>query len=183
MPYNFDKLTILIVEDNQPILELTKAMLVTFGVGRIYTAADGQEGFDVFCRERPDIVLSDLVMEPADGAYLSREIRKNPRSPDPYVPIILITAFSEKERILEARDMGVTEFLVKPFNARDLYRRISQVIENPRKFVRSRDFFGPDRRRKQSNGYQGQQKRKTDIDEEDHKRFLATQKFRQNRKD
>ena len=60
------------------------------------------------------------------------------------------------------RDAGVTEFLVKPFNARDLYRRIVQIIERPRQFVRSEDFFGPDRRRKRESNYAGPRRREED---------------------
>ncbi len=70
-----------------------------------------------------------------------------------------MTGFSERRRVFQARDSGVTEFLVKPFNARDLYRRISQIIERPRQFVRSEDFFGPDRRRKSLEEYQGAERR------------------------
>jgi DNA-binding response OmpR family regulator len=73
-----------------------------------------------------------------------------------------MTGFSEKRRVFQARDAGVTEFLVKPFNARDLYRRIAQLIERPRQFVRSEDFFGPDRRRGSSETYTGPLRRESD---------------------
>src|SRR5690606_14043240 len=99
-----------------------------------------------FCEINPDIVIADWMMKPMDGISFARMVRNDPRSPNAYVPIILMTGFSERRRVLQARDAGVTEFLVKPFNARDLYKRIAQVIERPRQFVRSEDFFGPDRR-------------------------------------
>ena len=70
-------------------------------------------------------------------------MRTDPASPNRYVPIILMTGFSERRRVMQARDAGVTEFLVKPFTARDLYKRLAQVIERPRQFVRSAEFFGP----------------------------------------
>ncbi len=173
MPYNFDTVSILIVEDNLPILELTKSILNTFGVGRIHTARDGKEGFKTFCQEIPDIIITDLIMTPINGLEFARHVRTDPHSPNPYVPIILVTAFSEKERIIEARDEGITEFLVKPFNARDLYRRISQVIESPRRFVKSSNFFGPDRRRKNAENYGGSPKRKTDIQQQDYESWKA----------
>lgn len=80
-------------------------------------------------------------MKPVDGISLTRRLRNDPLSPNQYVPVILMTGFSEKRRVMQARDVGVTEFLVKPFNARDLYRRIAQIIEKPRQFVRSEDFL------------------------------------------
>jgi two-component system chemotaxis response regulator CheY len=69
---------------------------------------------------------------------------------------------------MQARDAGVTEFLVKPFTARDLYRRLYQIIERPRQFVRSEDFFGPDRRRKGAADYQGPLRRDTDVQADDY---------------
>lgn len=148
MSYDFSKTTILVVEDNLPILELAKSILQTFGVGRVLQAKNGKEGLELCCHKNPDIVLIDWMMRPMDGIALTRRIRSDNRIPNRFVPIILMTGFSEKKRVIEARDAGVTEFLVKPFNARDLYRRIAQVIERPRQFIRSEDFFGPDRRRR-----------------------------------
>ncbi|HBR68610.1 MAG TPA: response regulator [Rhodospirillaceae bacterium] len=147
MTYEFYKIKVLVVEDNKPMLDLTKSILQTFGVVEVIAAKDGEEGFREYCLHNPDIVIADWMMKPMDGISLTRRIRNDPKSPSQYTPVILMTGFSEKRRVLEARDAGVTEFLVKPFNARDLYRRIAQVIERPRQFVRSEDFFGPDRRR------------------------------------
>jgi two-component system chemotaxis response regulator CheY len=162
MSYNFNHLRILVIEDNQPMLEICKTLLLTFGVGEVITARNGEEGFRVFCRENPDIVVSDWMMEPTDGISMSRRIRNDATSPNRYVPIILVTGFSEKKRVVQARDAGVTEFLVKPFTARDLYKRIAQIIERPRQFVKSEDFFGPDRRRKSTTEFRGVAKRETD---------------------
>lgn len=163
MSYNFDRVRILVIEDNQPMLEICRTLLLTFGVGEVLTAKNGEEGFRIFCRENPDIVLADWMMEPTDGISMTRRIRNESVSPNQYVPIILMTGFSEKKRVVQARDAGVTEFLVKPFTARDLYKRISQIIERPRQFVRSGGFFGPDRRRKVDDAFNGPLKRNSDI--------------------
>jgi len=144
------------------MLDLAKSILQTFGVGDVIGAKNGEEGFKTYCRKNPDVVLADWMMKPLDGIALTRRIRTDPKSPNPYVPVILMTGFSEKRRVLEARDAGVTEFLVKPFNARDLYRRIAQIIERPRQFVRSEDFFGPDRRRKAKTNHDGPYRRDSD---------------------
>lgn len=152
------------------MLEICKTLLLTFGVGEVLTAKNGDEGFKVFCRENPDMVVADWMMHPTDGISMTRRIRNDPLSPNHYVPIILMTGFSEKKRVVQARDSGVTEFLVKPFTARDLYKRIAQIIERPRQFVRSEDFFGPDRRRKADTTFKGPYKRDTDD-----KRMIAQQ--------
>ena len=163
MPYSFDDVRILVVEDNQPMLEIIKSLLSTFGVGEIYGARDGDSGFKSYCHYRPDIVITDWMMKPVDGISLARMIRNDPKSPNIYVPIILMTGFSEKRRVIQARDAGITEFLVKPFTARDLFKRITQIIERPRQFVKSEDFFGPDRRRKTTDEYNGPLRRELDI--------------------
>ncbi len=164
MTYQFQKMSVLVVEDNQPMLDITRALLNVFGVSQIYGAAHGEAGYKKFCEHNPDLVIADWMMKPMDGISFTRIVRNDPASPNPYVPIILMTGFSEKRRVLQARDAGVTEFLVKPFSARDLYKRMVQVIERPRQFVRSPDFFGPDRRRKRTQDYAGPFMRETDVD-------------------
>jgi len=162
MSYNFDKIRILVIEDNHPMLEICKTLLLTFGVGEVLTAKNGDEGFRIFCKENPDLIIADWMMEPTDGISMTRRIRNDALSPNHFVPVILMTGFSEKKRVFQARDSGVTEFLVKPFTARDLYKRISQIIERPRQFIRSEEFFGPDRRRKADPIYKGPLKRDSD---------------------
>ncbi|MBI1302008.1 MAG: response regulator [Alphaproteobacteria bacterium] len=162
MTYNFNSVKILLVEDNRQMLDLLKAVLQSFGVGEIITALDGIEAYEKFRRTNPDLVLTDWMMDPCDGIQLGHKIRNESDSPNQFVPIILMTGFSEERRVLSARDNGITEFLVKPFNARDLYKRLYQIIEKPRQFVKNESFFGPDRRRKSSENYDGNRKRKSD---------------------
>ncbi len=162
MTYSFNNTKILLVEDNAPMLQLIKAVLLSFGVGRVITALDGEEAFTKFCNTNPDLVISDWMMHPCDGIELSNRIRNDSRSPNQYVPIILMTGFSEKKRVINARDSGITEFLVKPFNTRDLYKRLHKIIEQPRQFIRCEHFFGPDRRRGGSTNEDGLQRRHND---------------------
>ena len=166
MGYKFYNISVLVVEDNEPMLEITKSLLATFGIGHIYGEKNGKDGFEAFKMINPDIVIADWMMKPMDGISLTRLIRNDPSSPNKFIPIILMTGFSEKRRVIQARDAGVTEFLVKPFNARELYKRIVQVIERPRQFVRAPDFFGPDRRRGKgptAAPYDGQFRRESDL--------------------
>ncbi len=162
MAYDFSQLKVLIVEDNQPVCDLIKSLLLIFGVGDVLTAKNGREGFDKFILHNPDLVLADWMMREMDGIAMTREIRGSSTSPNQFVPIVLMTGFSEKHRVIEARDAGASEFLVKPFTARDLYKRVEEIIERPRQFVKSEDFFGPDRRRRRDQGYLGPHRREVD---------------------
>lgn len=159
MAYDFEKVSVLVVEDNQPMQELLKSLLNAYGFKNVLSAKNGDDGFQMFVSHNPELVITDWMMQPTDGISLARRIRNDPSSPNQFVPIILLTGFGEKRRVTQARDAGITEFLVKPFNARDLYRRIAQIIESPRQFVRSENFFGPDRRRKRTDNYSGPRRR------------------------
>jgi two-component system chemotaxis response regulator CheY len=162
MSYRLNDVKILVVEDMQPMLALTKSILNIFGFNKVYTAAGGDSGYEMFQSEKPDLVITDWLMEPVSGLELIRKIRKSPDSHNPFVPIILMTGFSDRARVELARDDGVTEFLVKPFSAKDIYSRIVQIVEKPRQFVNASDFFGPDRRRRIINEYPGPHRRAED---------------------
>ena len=167
MAYKLDNVRILVVDDMQPMLDLTKAILNIFGFEHVYTADNGEKGFELACSKEPDLIITDWIMEPMDGLELTKKIRNDKRSPDPFVPIVMMTGFSSKLRVESARDAGITEFLVKPYTSEDLYRRVHQIIEKPRQFVEAGEFFGPDRRRRMDTNYDGPSKRSDDKDIED----------------
>jgi DNA-binding response OmpR family regulator len=87
-------------------------------------------------------------------------IRQPGANANPYVAIIMLTGHSEKKRVMAARDAGVTEFLAKPISAKGLYQRIINVVANPRPFIKTKTYFGPDRRRNITSNYIGPERRK-----------------------
>ena len=162
MAFKFDKLSVLIVEDTLPMQKLMTSILESLGVGYIYTADNGERGFEQFKRFNADIIIADWHMEPTSGIDLTREIRTNTLSPNRMAPIILVTGYSALARVAEARDVGVTEFLVKPFSANDMAKRIAHVINRPRDFIDCVGYFGPDRRRRIAADYAGPRRRRDD---------------------
>lgn len=164
MPLRLDKISILIVEDIIPMRRILVGVLEEFGVGKIFTADHGGDGFSQFQKHRPDIVITDWMMAPIDGLEMIKMIRTHPASPNRLVPVILISGYSALSRVTEARDMGVTEFLTKPFTGGDLAKRIAHIINKPRDFVEVGDFFGPDRRRRKSDQYDGHRRREEERD-------------------
>ncbi len=163
MAFEFEKLSVLIVEDTIPMLKLVSSVLGTLGVGTIYTASEGSEGYTLFAKKNPDIVVTDWHMKPINGIRLVQKIRTDKKSPNRTVPIVMMTGFSALPRVSQARDTGVTEFLVKPFSANDLARRIAYVINKPRDFIETPDYFGPDRRRRSSDRHKGPFRRNSDL--------------------
>jgi two-component system, chemotaxis family, chemotaxis protein CheY len=161
----YDKLRFLIVDDNAFMRRILRTILYSFGTREVFDAEDGVTGFEEFKETSPDIVLVDWEMPNLDGIGLTKLLRDPIESANPFVPVIMISSHSERTRIAIARDAGVTEFLAKPISPQGLYDRIHAVVAHPRKFVRTDDFFGPDRRRGAKNIWRGQDRRKGEAPE------------------
>jgi two-component system chemotaxis response regulator CheY len=146
---------------------LLRTILNAVGIHSIDAVEDGVAGFESFCRLEYDIVFTDFEMEPISGLDLVDMIRTSRKSPNPYVPVIMISSYSDEERVQRARDRGVTEFLAKPFTVDVLMARLQSVIEEPRPFVKTDSYFGPNRRRKQDPRYSGPERRKTQLEKVD----------------
>lgn len=139
---------VLIVDDQDFIRSLLRHILGVLGCKQISDAADGHTAWEIIQDTSPDLLIVDWEMSPMNGLELVQKVRHDKLSPDKFLPIIMITAHSERPRIITARDSGVNEFVMKPVSARTLFSRLNAVIEHPRRFVRTGEYFGPDRRRK-----------------------------------
>ncbi len=155
-------LNILLVDDNQHMRAITSAILQSAGIRNIREVSDGAMALDCLRDHPVDLAIVDFNMFPLDGVEFTRLVRNSPDSANPYLPIIMMTGHSEKIRVTEARDAGVTEFVVKPITAKAVFDRIQAVILRPRAFVKTEDYFGPDRRRTNSRNYKGPRRRATD---------------------
>lgn len=165
MSGGFEGLKALIVEDNQHMRSLLRALLNSAGITEVSEAAQGAAGIEILRQRKPDLVLTDLAMKPMDGLAFTRYVRTDPQSPNPFVPIIMITGHTEKARVEQARDAGVTELLAKPVTAGHMFARIAEIVERPRAFVRTDGYFGPDRRRHRAEGYGGPWRRAEDFED------------------
>lgn len=143
------RIHILIADNDEYICLLIKDVLRNLGFQSVVTVKDGQEAIDVIRKQPIDLVITDWQMDPMDGRDFVTFIRTDAQSPNKFLPIIMLTGNGEISDIQTARDVGVTEYVIKPFTAKALCDRICLVIENPRKFIVSTVFNGPDRRRKQ----------------------------------
>jgi two-component system chemotaxis response regulator CheY len=150
----------LVVEDEEFMRNLIKRILRVLGAKEIRAVEGVAEAITALKTLEADIIILDWMMEPTDGIEFTRMIRSDKDSPISMIPIIMLTSLSESSQVSEARDAGVTEFMVKPISPKSLYLRIAEVIQRPRQFVRTTTFFGPDRHRHDSDHYTGQQRRK-----------------------
>jgi len=162
--YNLEFLNLLVVDDNRHMHSIVKAILNAMRIINIRFCDDAADAFVEMQQWMPDIIITDWKMEPLDGLDFVRLIRKGEDSPNPYVPIILLTGYTELNRVTEARDAGVTEILAKPISIEALHSRIVTIIENPRPFIKTKHYVGPDRRRGgAANNYKGPWRRKDDA--------------------
>ena len=157
---DFNRLRFLVIEDSAHMRRILRTLLHGFGAREVYEAEDGASGLESFSHFMPDIVIADWVMPIFDGLELAQMIRQPGANANPYVPIIMLTGHSDKKRVMIARDAGVTEFLAKPISAKSLYVRILNVDVKPRPFVKTKTYFGPDRRRNVNPNYGGLERRK-----------------------
>lgn len=161
--YNLERLNFLVVDDNKHMRALVKTILNALGVRNCAEAIDGADAFKELRHFPADLIICDWNMDPLDGLDFTRLVRTGKDSPNPFVPIIMLTGHTEMSRVIEARDAGVHEFLAKPISAKKLYSRIKVIIERPRPFVRTHSYFGPDRRRKRTTPYKGPERRKHNL--------------------
>lgn len=153
----WDRLTVMVVEDNRFMRDLLCSTLSALGIENIIAEDDGASAIRrlKLSRTNPkaaglgtvDIILADYVMPVVDGVLLLRWLRTGSGVPDRFVPLIMVSGAADREIVAQARDAGVTEFLAKPYSARTLAERLLMVINQPRPYILSPGYFGPDRRR------------------------------------
>ena len=161
MAVDLSRLKVLIVDDNSYMLTILRTLLHGFGVKTIYESRDPAEAFDTVRSDAVDIIITDYQMDILDGLDFIRLVRTANDSPNPLIPVIMLSAYSERSRVQKARDAGVTEFCCKPITARDMFAKITAVINAPRPFIRTKTYFGPDRRRQdgEQRAYHGEERR------------------------
>lgn len=125
---------------------LVRSLLRAFGMRWIYDVADPVDALELMRQTPIDIVITDLAMRPIDGLEFTRMVRLAPDSPNPTVPIVLVTAHADRKRVKAARDAGVNSVLVKPLSARNLLHHVNAALTDSRPFVRTSSYFGPQRR-------------------------------------
>ncbi|WP_320143427.1 response regulator [uncultured Cohaesibacter sp.] len=135
-------LRVLVIEDSAYMRTIIRTILQGLGVREIFEAEDGGVGLEKLEQLSPDLLIIDWVLPILDGPELVRLVR-NPNHPMGTVPIIMISSYAEKHRIMEAKQLGVHEFLRKPFSAKDMYLRIVAATSMDRPFVRTDNYYGP----------------------------------------
>jgi two-component system chemotaxis response regulator CheY len=141
---------VLIIEDDSIMLGLIREILKIMGFSDITVVKDGNHAFNEIKLNNYDLIFCDWIMPGMNGIEFSKALRRLPQYEKCGIPIIMVTGKATVEDVKTARDAGVNEYLAKPFSIHLLTSKIKSVIENPRPFVVSDNYIGPDRRHKNS---------------------------------
>jgi DNA-binding response OmpR family regulator len=151
MPKHVEELirsiSVLVVEDNAYMRRLIRNLLMTIGIKQVTEAADGIEGLEVIRAATPDIVVLDWEMPLLNGAEMVRIVRSPGVFPTPDVPIIMLSAYGDLRRVMEATRIGVNEYLVKPVSVQALRARLVAILAKPRPIIQRDGYYGPEPRR------------------------------------
>ncbi len=146
--HKLSHINVLLVDADFRVAGLLRKILSSLGFGAVYHAKNGHEALRLLNEKSIDIAITDWDMEPMNGIEFIRKVRTSQDSPNRLLPIVMLTGKAQRAHVEAARDSGITEFVVKPFSVRTLCDRLILVVDHPRNFILSRNYVGPDRRRR-----------------------------------
>lgn len=116
---------ILLVDDEPALVDMVK-MRLEANKYEVITAYNGREGLEKADAEKPDLILLDIMMPEMDGYEVLRKLRHKSEMLD--IPVIMFTAKTDSQSIFETQDLKATDYIIKPFNPKDLLRLIKKYI-------------------------------------------------------
>jgi len=132
---------ILIVEDERDIADLIGFNLSRAGY-EVLKSHDGIDGTDIALRERPDLIILDLMLPGRDGYAVFRELRRDTRTVN--IPVIMLTARAQTEDRIQGLEIGADDYLTKPFSPKELMLRVKAILKRTEAAPGSVDFaYGP----------------------------------------
>ncbi|OYX51363.1 MAG: response regulator [Alphaproteobacteria bacterium 32-64-14] len=161
-PDQLKRMKVLVVDPNAYMRGVIADSLRRLMITNINAAATAIEAFTLGRTFKPDIVFVDWDAGRMSGLEFTREVRRNSTGMSRETPIILLAGAIDHEQLMSARQTGINEFLLKPVSAQGVLSRIEEVVLRPRKFIDSRNYVGPCRRRKEDPAYAGPWRRLTD---------------------
>lgn len=143
---NFSRTRVLVLDPFIVTRRLLRDTFKDLGVSQIETCSDIRGALDLIERNNFNVLFTDWSSE-TDAPGLIRKLRA-PNSPNRFLPIVVVSSHNSIEDFKTARDAGAFEFMLKPFTTQVVRARLTSVVNNPRRFVETVAYFGPDRRRR-----------------------------------
>jgi two-component system chemotaxis response regulator CheY len=127
MPVN-KEMNVLIVEDNTTMRRIERDLMRQIGFKNCDEAIDGTDALAKLAEKSYDFILSDWHMEPMTGLELLKKVRSMPETKK--IPFLMVTAESKPENIIAAKNAGVSNYIIKPFNAQTLKTKMASIFGN-----------------------------------------------------
>lgn len=158
------RIQVMVLDGSANAADLLREVFVKLGFANIQIFNDGFEGIQAMKRLPVHLVFTDWELRvrkrkllptgeeqlpsdkdimPVSGTEFVKRLRQSPASPNPFVPIVMVVAENDEEKIAKARDAGVNEVITKPLNVAELCRRIAALVDDTRMFVTSDSYKGP----------------------------------------
>lgn len=143
----FADLRVLVVDDNWFAISLLRNVLQALGIWKTEACVNAVDGFKQLGKEKFDLILLDNNMPGLSGTEFTKQLRAMNSSPNRSVPILMISSCTEMNEVKKALDVGVHEYLAKPFAVAGLLKKITSCLSTPRAFICRETYAGPCRRR------------------------------------
>jgi two-component system, chemotaxis family, chemotaxis protein CheY len=143
--FNLSNVEVVIVDDCPIMVKLLGMMLSSMDIKKLHCTTNPERALEAVAKYRPHLVITDLLMDTMDGLTVAKAIRFSQDDELRCTPIFVLSGFTDKEHVIQARDAGVNEVLTKPVSTRIIHQRICKLIERPPKFIETASYFGPDR--------------------------------------
>lgn len=162
-PAKLGMLKYLIVDDIGYMRAMLKAFLHAYGISNVLEAEGAVAALGLFAAHEIDVLLTNFMMPVMNGGELVRRLRRSPGERLRRIPVVMVSAYTDRDHIRRARDAGIDEFVSKPCTAEDLHVAIRKAVFAPKPFVVAPDYLGPDRRREDRGASKGHERRGMEI--------------------
>jgi CheY-like chemotaxis protein len=160
---NFRSVTTLIVDRDRYTRSLIAQMLRGFGVGGIEAVDSGEAAKEYIQEHFVDLCIVEASLPDMSGGDLIRWMRREQKEPARFMPILVLTGYTQLKLISQARDAGANLVVKKPVSAQVLFDRVAWIAKTPRSYIETADYVGPDRRFKDIVPPTGAYRRETDA--------------------
>lgn len=143
----FGDVRVLLVEPEAAYAHLARKILFALGCTQVITTRSGEEALELLQSEQFDLAICSWDLPDMNGPEFSRRVRQGAGTMQAMLPLVLVSERSAVQDVLTARDSGINEYIIRPFTAKALIERLYMLAEQPRNFILSKIFIGPDRRR------------------------------------
>ncbi len=172
MPYDLNRLELLVVEPDPDVASTWRRLMSTLRIKTPHIVPSAAQAWTLLkgtpragggvTGMRVDAVIVRWELVGEDGLDFIARLRRDPESPAPFLPAVIVTGTVTRDRIRRALDAGVNEVLAVPLAPKAVETRLRELVERPRKFIREGGYFGPDRRRQVRADYAGPFRRAAD---------------------